>query len=730
MPFVHQETETLTAHADLGPGMDHEAGPVKRMPRADVVLVFPYKTSARVAWGEALHDEQLRGYSAPTAQQTRKMELWKAKREGVITALSDSGLILMLYYSRDRDEIFVKVAADEMHIRQVAEMKRHKLELKPDYLSAFAEYKNDYVGQRELGYRDRRVVSHLYKAHIDDPDENERKKYPRPGAIFRTVDRIQLVDYIIRSSDHNCAGVDVGQSLHDKEVLHYFPLHENGKLLDLDKDWFKAFAWGSEIDKVRNYFGERIALYFLFMSHFNKWLIFPSIGGCILTVLSILDGTPDNFTAIFVMIGMALWSTFFVHFWRRTAAMHTVKWGTLGVGSMLEPTRPEFFGDSRIDPVTGKIDRYYPFHKRIWKFMFSYLILIVTIVVLLFVVASLFVLRRIFHDKPGGRLMFQFINAIVVEILNFAFTSTARFLTDRENHRTEADYSNHLLAKTVVFKFVNCYISLYYIAFFKEKSALFGVPMKCVDHDCMKDLGTQLAMFMIVRLTLQNFIELGAPYLYMIWRSYQEGIQFHTNPFTNPLTVMPDLSSAEKQSKKEDYDLFQDMDEILILYGYTSLFVVACPWVPVLALVSCVLECFLDQKKLVLIHRRPFPMPAANNEPWDTAFDVFGILAMMTNLAVVIFASDFFSHWTHASRIILFLFIEHIMIGARIAVAVMLPSSPQEVRMLQLQQRVMVHRHLNLGGEEDDHETRTAAMRTTMAPAPHVFDRDQDTEDM
>merc|ERR1711935_447305 len=143
------------------------------------------------------------------------------------------------------------------------------------------------------------------------------------------------------------------------------------------------------------------------MSHFNKWLVFPSIGGVVLTVCSLFAGTPDNFTAIFVMVGMALWSTFFVHFWRRTAAMHTVKWGTLGMGNSLEPTRPEFFGDSRIDPVTGKIDRYYPFHKRIWKFMFSYFILIVTIIVLLFVVASLFVLRRIFHDKPGGRLMFQ-----------------------------------------------------------------------------------------------------------------------------------------------------------------------------------------------------------------------------------------------------------------------------------------------------------------------------------
>merc|ERR1719253_2478741 len=155
--------------------------------------------------------------------------------------------------------------------------------------------------------------------------------------------------------------------------------------------------------------------------------------------------------------------------------------------------------------------------------------------------------------------------------------------------------------------------------------------MNCVNNDCMNDLGSQLAIFVIMRLTLQNFLELGLPMFITWWKNFQEGRSFHTSLFTNPLTVMPDLSSAEKQSKKEDYDLYEDIDEILILYGYTTLFVVACPWVPLVALISCVLECFLDQKKLVLLYRRPFPLPAANNEPWDMAFDVFGIIAMLTN---------------------------------------------------------------------------------------------------
>merc|ERR1712032_1051090 len=125
------------------------------------------------------------------------------------------------------------------------------------------------------------------------------------------------------------------------------------------------------------------------------------------------------------------------------------------------------------------------------------------------------------------------------------------FLTDRENHRAHSEYAIHLMAKTVLFKFINCYISLYYIAFWKKHGHLFGAAVECANNDCLNELGSQLAVFMIMRLTLQNFVELGVPYLMMRWRNYMEGRQFHTSLFTNPLTVMPDMSSAEKQSKKE-----------------------------------------------------------------------------------------------------------------------------------------------------------------------------------
>lgn len=740
MPFVQKQSTAVllqnqaaaeTQYARNRAGSDEaefqqyqqqRQAPSRMPPRSDLVMVFPYKTRALVKWGEAEADEGARGLQPPTEAERHRMETWRAKRETVLHALSDSGLVLTPFYSRDRDEIFVHVAADVNHLRQIAEMKRYKLELKPQYLSAFAEYKNDYAGRRELNYSDRCVVSHIYKSHAGHDEE-----YPQPGAIFRTSDRILLIDHIVRAMDHNCAGVDMGQLMHDGDLLHYFPMHEHKQLKELDEDWFKCFAWGTHIDKVRDYYGERIALYFLFMSHVNKWLIVPAVLGVVLSLLEWFLGTPDNDTAIFVCVGMGFWAIFFVHFWRRTAATYALKWGTLGLGRQLEPTRPEFIGVSRINPVTGRVDRYYPWSERIWRVLFSVSVLTVTIISLIFVVLILFVLRRIFHENM--RLTFMIINAVCVEMFNAVFTNVAKWLTDRENHRSYSEYQNHLLAKTVIFKFVNCYISLYYIAFFKDKNSLFGVPMKCVNGDCLNDLGHQLAIFMITRLTLQNFLELGLPYVTTYIRNFRERRTFNTSLFASPLTIMPDLSQAQKQSKKEDYDVYEDMDEVLILYGYTTLFVVACPWVPVVALLSSMIECFLDQKKLVFLFRRPMPNLAANNEPWDTAFDVFSVLAMVTNTAVIVFSSNAFEGMSHSHKALLFLGIEHAMIFGRLAVSFFMPAMPRTVKVLQMQQNVMVHRHLNLGGDEDDHETRTHAMMTTQTPPPFIFDADDEEEE-
>merc|ERR1712139_87912 len=73
-----------------------------------------------------------------------------------------------------------------------------------------------------------------------------------------------------------------------------------------------------------------------------------------------------------------------------------------------------------------------------------------------------------------------------------------------------------------------------------------------------------------------------------------------------------------------------EMEEQVLTFGYTTLFVVAAPWVPLITLFSVVVEGALDKQKLLTLYRRPYPVNCNDNEPWDTAFDLIGIAAMLT----------------------------------------------------------------------------------------------------
>ena len=60
------------------------------------------------------------------------------------------------------------------------------------------------------------------------------------------------------------------------------------------------------------------------------------------------------------------------------------------------------------------------------------------------------------------------LNAFQIQTMNIIYGSIADALTDRENHRTDTQYEDSLIAKMFLFQFVNSYASLFYVAFIQQ----------------------------------------------------------------------------------------------------------------------------------------------------------------------------------------------------------------------------------------------------------------------
>jgi Calcium-activated chloride channel len=68
-------------------------------------------------------------------------------------------------------------------------------------------------------------------------------------------------------------------------------------------------------------------------------------------------------------------------------------------------------------------------------------------------------------------------------------------LNDYENHRTDTEYEDNLIAKVFLFQMVNSFAALTYVSFIK-----YFLSIPCVKNNCIGDAASSLSTIFIVRL--------------------------------------------------------------------------------------------------------------------------------------------------------------------------------------------------------------------------------------
>ena len=191
--------------------------------------------------------------------------------------------------------------------------------------------------------------------------------------MFRGVDRIKIIMSILESAVHNDGcGLNLNRLCVEKAVLAVYPLHDDDELLMLQSKWITAFAWpwNQPIERIKDYFGEKIALYFCWLGHYTTWLIGASVLGSITYVVVVLaslahesddvpyEASPTNPVPLFAFL-MALWATFFLEYWKREEKRRAMMWGMVGFEDT-EEDRPEYEGLDIRSPINGGPDTYFP----------------------------------------------------------------------------------------------------------------------------------------------------------------------------------------------------------------------------------------------------------------------------------------------------------------------------------------------------------------------------------
>jgi uncharacterized protein (DUF2062 family) len=209
-----------------------------------------------------------------------------------------------------------------------------------------------------------------------------------------------------------------------------------------------------------------------------------------------------------------------------------------------------------------------------------------------------------------------------ISTLNSIYRGIAEWLTTWENHETEVDHSNSLVLKRFLFEAFDCYVALFYLAFYERD----------VDR-----LRFELVSVFQIDTLRRVLLECGVP---MLVQSYKLGHFVLPTPRQSMNHQPATLAEIVEDLDKDDYDQFDDYMEIVIQLGYVTLFASAFPLASLLAILANWVEIRSDAFKMGRLLRRPDIHRAAGLGMWRTLMASVIWMSALTNCLIAGFTSD------------------------------------------------------------------------------------------
>ncbi|XP_041974295.1 anoctamin-1-like isoform X2 [Aricia agestis] len=375
----------------------------------------------------------------------------------------------------------------------------------------------------------------------------------------------------------------------------------------------------------------------------------------------------DNPTTVFFAIFMSFWAACFLELWKRYSAEMTHRWDLTGFDVYEEHPRPQYLARlahvkrTQLNVVTGEREPMVPF----WRMRLPGALVSGTAVALLVLLALATVVAVVLYrmallgahvlrsrDNPlitYSPIMFTTataacINLVFICIFNYIYQFLAEWLTEKELLRTQTEFDDSLTLKIYLLQFINYYASIFYIAFFKGKFVgrpgnfvrFFGHRQEeCSPGGCFLELSIQLAIIMVGKQFINTVVEMLMPYLLKWWNLIRS--VGRKNKIKSQLRWVKDFKLVDFGNM----GLFPEYLEMVLQYGFVTIFVAAFPLAPLFALANNVLEMRLDARKFLACYRRPVPQRVSDIGVWYRILDSIGKLSIITNGFIIAFTSEF-----------------------------------------------------------------------------------------
>ncbi|KAF8792767.1 Anoctamin-4 like protein [Argiope bruennichi] len=460
----------------------------------------------------------------------------------------------------------------------------------------------------------------------------------------------------------------------------------------LYSEWARFGCWYKRqpLCLIRRYFGEKTALYFAWLGFYTTMLIPAAFLGLFTMIYGIStmksnipskeicdpDGPGsfpmcpqcdkrcdywtlkdgclfsqivhlfDNAATVGFAVFMSLWATMFMEFWKRKQATLAWEWNLADLDYGMEQIRPEYEStvkNYRLNPVT--MSRFFRFWSKVYRIAAANSAVLFVLSLLLATVFGLIVYRIILvtvltasdhhiwktYAKITTSITASLVNLVVIVIMDKVYRELTAKLTNLEQPRTQREYEDSFTFKMFLFEFINMYSSLIYIAFFKGR--FFGHPGQAFTlFGFRQDQVTKIRLLPVCTSIDIVYCREMMNWWKRWWRT-RDGPKDRVA--TTRWEIDYNLLECDRMA------LFDEYLEMVIQFGFVTLFVAAFPLAPLFALLNNIVEIRLDAYKYVTQLRRPLSARVPNIGAWQAILKGLSVFAVISNAFMIAYTSDF-----------------------------------------------------------------------------------------
>jgi len=613
----------------------------------------------------------------------------KEQRERIIGKLRNLSLNVEQVINRDRNKLFLNISADDSILKEQAQERGIRIPLQEEkYGGAMCMYSDDL---NEL---------EVFAENLDGSSE----------LPFTSLIQLEITDRLVRSNPYD-AGDNAGGPIdperlmetpegededEEPEIIGYFYMHYERDRQKLYVDW--PFMWKSPqpLERVRVYFGEKVALFFTFYGFYMTMLWLPALWGLLLfsTQLASHSETQswENPYMLVYAVCMSIWASLVPQLWKRLEGTRRYEWDTLDFEEQETDTlafklHPETLKKKHVDECTDVMDEFYfdegsllPPRGRKARVLVSILYIMGLCVVSGCISINIYALCQPLMsqgDTTFGASIVGFLFTVQSEALSVFF----RYLLDArmhvENWRTETQQEDAMIMRSAVFKLFTAYFGIFFIAFAANRIP-WAPHLRCPGWQCMPVVQGTFSSMMVFSLTYRLLKDKVVPAVVKWARK--------NNPFGNEalkkkanlkVVQLPMEAQLDMQKPRE---IVQFYEEIVVQFGYIGMFGFCFPLVGFLALGMHFINLRAVAGTLLHTTQRPPYKCASDIGAWQDVLNIIALMTVVTNAglcgltghAIYFYKPDL----SYVDRLWMVAILEHVMLLIKILVDTCISPEP------------------------------------------------------